>query len=242
MMETTGGRTFGLLATLAIIQYALPPAFASDPPAPQTWKDQEAWSQFTDTEQTDGFRMRHPHPEAPKKQDHATVAPLLHPEMSSGTAGSFSVPGYVMMPAQQAAPVPSQHEETTIIPLVRPSGISPYFGGAWQNGYGSFAPGLPVRHFGGLPSLWNGGYYPQGPQVVGFRKETRFVQTGPSKSSGNYYGPSSADPSSSGSYYASPSGTPTAMPIIQQEPAQKDYWGPNGNPLPTDGEKSGGAQ
>jgi hypothetical protein len=55
------------------------------------------------------------------------------------------------------------------------------------------------------------------------------VQTAPSKPSGNYYAPSSIDPTASGSYYAQ---TGAAMyPVASPSSAPKDYWGSMGNPF-----------
>lgn len=246
-MEKTGARAVGLIATLAIMPCSSTAALANDHPAPQDWKDQETWSQFTDSEQAAAAHRHGSHPasatsSAAAPAQKSGLTPLLHPEMSSGSSGGFTVPGYVMMPGAQSAPVPIQHEETTIIPVVRPGlggspyGFNPLFGGGWQGGYGAFNPGWSHGHhdYGGWAGNLGGGYYPNSPQMVGFRKETRFVQTAPSKSSGNYYSPSTPDPTSSGSYYASPAGTATAMPIIQQETPQKDFWGPNGNPMQED--------
>jgi len=67
---------------------------------------------------------------------------------------------------------------------------------------------------------------------VGMVTPTRVFQTAPSKASGNYYAPSTVDTTASGSYYAS--GAPAVIPIIQPKKQITNFWGPAGNPFPTD--------
>ncbi|MGH9551807.1 MAG: hypothetical protein ACRD3W_20645, partial [Terriglobales bacterium] len=92
-------------------------------------------------------------------------------------------------------------------------------------GWGSFA-GSGGWGYGGSAF---GGIRPSGRL-----SSTRVIQTGPSPAAGNYYAPSSVDPSAAGSYYAQ---TGTAVyPISQPSTTNqaKDYWGSNGSPFPKD--------
>jgi heterogeneous nuclear ribonucleoprotein F/H len=58
----------------------------------------------------------------------------------------------------------------------------------------------------------------------------KFIQTAPSKASGNYYAPSTVDTSASGSYYAT--GQPASQIVVPSNGNQpKDYWGNEGNPF-----------
>lgn len=94
------------------------------------------------------------------------------------------------------------------------------------NNYGSmgwgYRPGWGSLSGGGIPSS-------------GRLSSTRVIQTAPSKASGNYYAPSTADPTASGSYYAS---TPYSSNYQTFEPRKKsvdrDYWGSSGSPYPKD--------
>lgn len=58
------------------------------------------------------------------------------------------------------------------------------------------------------------------------------VQGPPSKSSGNYYAPSTPDPTASGNYYST-NGPSMKMPI-KPYTSPKNYWGSSGSPLPKD--------
>jgi hypothetical protein len=212
------------------------------------WQDQETWVQFTERERSNGFRMSTPRA-TPKRavtvlesavnaqQNGINVPPtnLSYPMTAPNAAnGNFSVPAYVCMPGvAPAVQPPIQRVETTLTPVIQQN--SAFFP--------SFGFGIPGLGFGGRRYWGGNGYngywggaplFGGGPSVVGFQKQTRVVQTGPSRSSGNFYMPSTPDPSASGNYYASPTPAPVAMPIINKEPDPRDYWGKTGNPLPDD--------
>lgn len=131
---------------------------------------------------------------------------------------------------------------------------APYLsGGLYNYGYGrpflglGFGdPGFGAWGFGPFGNA--GGYWPGalpfgGLGLVGFGQgsglgslrstgefATRVFQTQPSKSSGNYYEPSSADTTASGSYYASSS--PAIMPAIPVKQSPDSYWDESSNPIP----------
>lgn len=110
-------------------------------------------------------------------------------------------------------------------------GISPFasvlpgFGGYGGMGYSPFWGGFSPAA-GALSAGISGG---SARSEIGRLSTYRFVQTAPSKSSGNYYQPSTVDPTASGSYYASQG--PSLQPIIESSPQPTDYWGPAGNPF-----------
>ena len=107
----------------------------------------------------------------------------------------------------------------------------PGFGGWSGHGpYGGFGWGSPAAG-----ALYAGSF---GNRMFGWSRNgmlspTRFNQSMPSKASGNYYEPSTVDPTASGGYYSS--GAPAMTPVMSspgQLPEQlKDYWGPSGNPF-----------
>lgn len=100
-------------------------------------------------------------------------------------------------------------------------GFGGYPGYGW--GFGSPASGaLMMGAFGNRMNSSN----------LGGLNHTRVTQTAPSPASGNYYAPSSVDPSASGSYYAQ---TGTAVyPMPKQSSGSSDYWGSTGNPFGKD--------
>lgn len=211
-------------AALSVIVFAQM-ADAADQQTVQEWQDQETWAQFTDKEHHNNFKMTTPKTgsrrpqEASNSSSDQPVSPLpsnLGPAgPGSAPVSNFSVPAYIVMPGQAPAmQQPMQRVESVITPIVR------------QQGYG-----FPFSPFGG--GFWNH-RYGGGPAIVGYRNSTRVVQTGPSKSSGNYYMPSTPDPRASGNFYASPTPAPVAMPVINKEPDSRDYWGRTGNQLPQD--------
>ncbi len=101
----------------------------------------------------------------------------------------------------------------------------------------NFAPGIGYGGWGGYGGYGGGGYgFSPTLAGLGFRRGPicdpgggKVFQSGPSKASGNYYQPSTVDPSASGSYYASTG--PSQVLIGPSEPPPKDYWGPDGNPF-----------
>jgi hypothetical protein len=119
------------------------------------------------------------------------------------------------------------------------------WGGGWGHGWSGYSSYLPFNYggfgFGGIgnPASYLGGF---GSSFHG-TTPNRFIQTGPSPSSGNYYQPATADPSASGGYYASGStaiATPAAQPTKSQPKSYYDAygsdnnWGASGSPLPKD--------
>lgn len=141
-------------------------------------------------------------------------------------------------------------------------GVSPYF---WGHGMRSFGPGyisLPGYHHSWGSGLGSGlgygrNYWQFANYGLGFAANHAdnhslygpmsgygFVQTAPSKASGNYYAPSTADSSASGSYYAEkPAAYQYMRPAGQYGAAktdssnyykpQKNYWG-SSSPYPAD--------
>jgi hypothetical protein len=121
-------------------------------------------------------------------------------------------------------------------------GLPGGFGGYGNIGYpGGFGWG----GYGGNPFTGSGGFSPfnSTPELGTLQGSSQVIQIGPSKSSGNYYQPSTVDTSASGSYYAS-----TAPPAQQAAPVSPrpshsgwtspsgngDFWGSGGNGLPKD--------
>lgn len=117
--------------------------------------------------------------------------------------------------------------------------VAPYLGTFGGFG-GIYPPTLPLATgvpFGlpGTASFMFGSYgNPYGFGGFGSNRRTtsgnRVFQSAPSKASGNYYQPSTSDPSASGNYYAS-GNSQVVVPLSPSEPPPKDYWGPNGNPF-----------
>jgi hypothetical protein len=102
------------------------------------------------------------------------------------------------------------------------SGLGGWGGGPWGWYGGSFgAAGL-----GASAAFMSGG------SQTGVVTPTNVIQSAPSKPSGNYYAPSTADPSASGGYYATTA--PAAIPMMQQKAPVTNFWGGSGSPLPKD--------
>jgi hypothetical protein len=224
-----------LAATLLLAQSA---AIAEE--KNKQWKDQDTWYQFTDKEQRGGFHTERGTSRGIPSTDTFTV-PTSAPAPTSDNNEVLSVPYILQSGAADPAPA-TTHVETTFEPMVQPSslampywagGVSPYFGGnGWRGnqfwGGNNFGWNAPYAHGGWRAPL---GIYPSPAQLT-FRPITRLVQTGPSKASGNYFNPSTPDPTASGSYYAGSGNTPKAVPVYQPEAQTKDYWGKQGSPLP----------
>jgi len=101
-------------------------------------------------------------------------------------------------------------------------GFTPGFGG-W--GWGG-NPGMGAAMMGAAGGMGSGNHSMFGGETV--------IDDTPSKPSGNYYAPSTPNPSSSGSYYAQTGGS-VAYPVQMPNPTgPKDYWGSTGNPFPKD--------
>lgn len=133
-------------------------------------------------------------------------------------------------------------------------GLAPYGSGYWggwggpRGGWGTpYAYGGPGMCGGGLwgagPWGWYGGglgaaalgasaAFGAGGAQTGVVTPTTVIQTAPSKPSGNYYAPSTADPAASGGYYATTA--PAAIPMIPQKRPVTNFWGSPGSPLPKD--------
>ncbi len=211
-------------------------ALANDHPVNQQWQDQETWCQFTDKETGGGFKMSKPRPASHLIKPESVLAPHYRASDSEQTnTASIAMP-VVIDPGSPVEAPSMTHIETTMVPMGQPGSFArPYFGASgWGQGgnyWGGGAFGLPyaaprygswrssTRIFGGSPA-------------VGFRPSTRLVQTGPSKASGNYFHPSTADSSASGSYFAPAGNAPRVMPVYVPEHTPKDFWGKQGSPLP----------
>jgi hypothetical protein len=185
---------------------------------------------------------------SPRKSKPASAKPQIQaPANTANTTSTFII---------QAPPAPYRRPTEFIVPTVERGswlgngfltpGYTPLLGGfgfsPWRSyAYGGFLPGLPVYRSFGMPAFGGfggfgvfngfGGFGGFGnPFGMGTRLTTnRVFQSEPSKASGNYYQPSTVDPTASGSYYAS-SG-PTVIQASPAEPLPKDYWGPSGNPF-----------
>jgi hypothetical protein len=193
------------------------------------WEDQKTWADYSEREQRKTADAQAKAQTKPKQET------LLDPILSTKNQPAPVGQSYVVMPGSDPPPqVPQVQVETTYVPTrvnQDPLWLPAYgWGSAWGPGWG-----WGHRSGWGWGGPWYGGWggFYGGPSAVTMRPVKRITQTGPSKASGNYYSPSTPDPTASGSYYATPSGLPKAAPIIQTEPA-KDYWGKNGNPLPDD--------
>jgi hypothetical protein len=94
---------------------------------------------------------------------------------------------------------------------------------------------MPGFGMGGMPGFGFGGGFGGG-TANGTLTPTRVTQTAPSKPSGNYYAPSSIDPSASGSYYAQTGSAAYPVSGSSQSSGQgaKDYWGSMGSPFGKD--------
>jgi hypothetical protein len=215
-------RSAGACAAAAFVFFS-PAALAQD--KNQQWKNNETWYQFTDKEQGASTHQRPSRGAAPAHTQESETVPVP----------------YILQPGP-ADPAPAtSHIETTLEPVIQPGAMAmPYWNGV--------APFYGAGHWGGN-GIWGGngfgfgggygrpgwgaplGAFPFGPSMT-LRPSSRVVQSGPSKASGNYFNPSTPDPTASGSYYAGSGNTPRAVPVYQSEPETKDYWGKDGSPLP----------
>lgn len=181
-------------------------AQTAEHPVNQQWKDQEIWTQFTEKETGGGFKMSRPRPTHHIIKPDSVLTPVYEaaqPSRQDPDAG----PTYLLAPSNQPLVVPSITQiETTVVPVLQPS-VYPF-------SYGS------VPYWGRRQGFW------------GYRPITRVIQTGPSKSSGNYFNPSTPDPTASGNYFAGSGNAPRAVPVYRPEQSPKDYWGKHANPLP----------
>lgn len=193
----------------AIISMALP-TFADEQ------KDNETWYQFDEKE----HRKAGPaHQSSAPQLDSQEAAPPFAPPIDSAEPDTLSVP-YILQPGQPDPPPATTQIQTFYEPVMQPSplamrfwpGVGPLYG---VNGWGS-------NRMWGAPAFGWGA----------MRPINKVVQTGPSKASGNYFNPSTPDPTASGGYYAGSGNTPKAVPVYQPEPQTKDYWGKQGSPLP----------
>jgi len=199
--------------------------------AADDYSAQDSWQRYSEKEQHNGFVMSKPKAarNAQSKAD-GMVAPVLQQKPKEEPGQS-----YVLMPAAEApSDVPKVHVETTMVPEVHQNAAMPLGAGWGSNGWG---PGWGYGGWGGSYGGFGGGFGAFGaplggaPSVI-YHPVNKVVQDGPSKASGNYYRPSTPDPTASGNYYASPTGLPKAAPIVQQEGTPREYWGNGGNPLP----------
>ncbi len=211
-----------------------PAARAGDPPVNQQWQDQETWYQFTDKETGVGFKMSKPRPASHLIKPESVLAPLYRaPEAEPTNSASIPMP-VVIDPGSSVETPAVTHIETTMVPMGGAGAFaSPFFGASgWGAGGGHWggSQSLPYSpRYGSWPS--SSGIF-GGSTRGGFRPSTRLVQSGPSKASGNYYHPSTADPTASGSYFAPAGNAPRVMPVYVPERTPKDFWGKQGSPLP----------
>lgn len=104
-------------------------------------------------------------------------------------------------------------------------------------GYGGFSNpyyGYGFSGYGGYGGYngWNSWGWGPDPELGEMGSSPMVFDNTPSKSSGNYYAPSTPDSSASGSYYSN-TGPSISMPI-KPYTTPKNYWGPSGSPLPKD--------
>ena len=118
---------------------------------------------------------------------------------------------------------------------------APYAGGFGRPGFGWGGYGYGYRGYG-----WGGLYNPAGAALtmgafgnwadnneLGEMGYTGPIVEGPpSKSSGNYYSPSTPDPTAAGNYYST--NAPSIKMPIKPYTSPKSYWGSSGSPLPKD--------
>jgi hypothetical protein len=97
-------------------------------------------------------------------------------------------------------------------------GYGPGFGGWWGG------PAMGALSAGAMSGAW------MDAEGIGEVRPEGVIQTGPSKASGNYYAPSTVDPTASGSHYATT--TPAITPTFEEPEQPKDYWGSGGDPFP----------
>jgi hypothetical protein len=190
----------------------------------QEYQDQERWQQFQDDENR-GFKVnrrpgassapvtRAPDP-ANEAGNYANSLNYNAPNNIGG--GNFNVNGYMVDPNPPQYTPPTTIIQNETVPMVAPT---------WYPGWGY---GNGWNHWGYRNGL--APYPVPGGRVFGLRTERKVLQLGPSKASGNYFSPSTADPTASGNYFA-PTG-PKVYPIIQNNNQQNgDYWGASGNPF-----------
>jgi hypothetical protein len=207
------------------------------------WKEQETWYQFTDKESTHGFknpRATQPHAVPAAPSVNAPMPPQAAPDRQASDNGALSVP-YLLQPGPEPPPPARNIVVESVEPVLSPNAFAaPYWTGIgpYYNWGGHNVPGVwsGIRSNWGLPTYSGGlpmppGVFPGAPAMT-FQPSRRVIQTGPSKASGNYFNPSTPDPTASGSYYAPSGNTPRALPVYQPEAQPKDYWGPQGNPMP----------
>ncbi len=120
------------------------------------------------------------------------------------------------------------------------------FGGGVPFGYGGgygmgmMGMGMGGMGMGGMGMGGMGMGFGGNSSEFGRLTNTRVFQTAPSKASGNYYAPSTPDPTASGSYYGSNASTSLVFPTSHQSSPQsytkpqRNYWGSGGNPFPQD--------
>ncbi|MDR3612376.1 MAG: hypothetical protein P4L53_02350 [Candidatus Obscuribacterales bacterium] len=119
------------------------------------------------------------------------------------------------------------------------------FGG--YGGYGNigYPGGFGWGGYGGNPFTGSGGFSPfnSTSELGTLQGSSQVIQIGPSKSSGNYYQPSTVDTSASGSYYASITPPAQQAAPVSPRPSRSgwtspsgngDFWGSGGNGLPKD--------
>lgn len=174
--------------------------------SPEELKKREEWLRYSNWE------FKHRSPKEPKSLPGQTQIPFPeHP-------GAQSVSG---ISGQNQFLVPNWSQKKTQVPP-RPDLVFNASVPCWRL-YGSTFNSY-YYGFGGACS--------SGSRIFSSRRSRlgpMVTQMGPSPSSGNYYQPSSADPSSSGGYYAG--SDPWVTPVIGPQPGQSSYWGMDGSPF-----------
>ncbi|MBI4534029.1 MAG: caspase family protein [Candidatus Melainabacteria bacterium] len=141
------------------------------------------------------------------------------------------------------------------LPLVTAGSVSPFGWGYWGIPYGVGYSGYFTHHPGSLPGMGIGmpytwGYGWGGPFSwyvnpvagalwagsfghvtgnLGVVTPTHVFQSAPSKPSGNYFAPATADSTASGNYFATTA--PAQTPLIAPKRPITNFWGPSGSPF-----------
>ncbi len=215
-------------------------AGASGKTSAEKWREQETWIQFTEKESHGGFKLSGQHlPLKASSPGPAAAAPFWliqgtgAPTEPVSSSGNFSVPYWIAVEQKDAPVYGTNKVETEMVPLVSGHQISGWGPWGYHSFWGAGTYGSPP--FSHVP-VWTSPLGAVGAmgQRLNWGIRTRTIQTGPSKPSGNYYSPATADPSASGNYYAGSGPKATTILPSQGQPAPKDYWGQGGSPLPED--------
>lgn len=206
-------------------------AFGSDQANNEKWREQETWTQFTDKEQTHTFKMRKPAPPV------AAQPPVILESAPRTAEPPSGITGYILDPA----PAPVNQTQQMMMMMMMPNpGYDAFMGPGYvpqfynsRSSHG-FGPFFHSTQRYGWTTPMTGQNMPMPNMNSPWVPSTRVIQTGVSKAAGNYYNPSTPDPTASGNYYADPGNAPKLRPIYTPAHSPQDYWGPTGNPFPAD--------